>query len=216
VIYGFVDYWPGMVSPSAGEEGISYFIVANLAQIQAKWGIQPYEIWMKNLNGSSQYIYDFAERHGLAFETFIATGDAKAGDYHTFAGRLLNYANSVSKTDAAAAVAIYDKAAAAATTGVERSNSPYAQERKAIILFSKNSGVAEEVAVAFEKVVELLDADEQYKSDADTYKTALSVIGDYYSSIGDKAKALAAYTRYTQFDPNNEKVNNKISALSAE
>ncbi len=152
----------------------------------------------------------------VAFETFIATGDAKAGDYHTFAGRLLNYANSVSKTDAAAAVAIYDKAAAAATTGVERSNSPYAQERKAIILFSKNSGVAEEVAVAFEKVVELLDADEQYKSDADTYKTALSVIGDYYSSIGDKAKALAAYTRYTQFDPNNEKVNNKISALSAE
>ena len=73
VIYGFVDYWPGMVSPSAGEEGISYFIIANLAQIQAKWGIQPYEIWMKNLNGSSQYIYDFAEKHGLAFETFIDT-----------------------------------------------------------------------------------------------------------------------------------------------
>ena len=148
-----------------------------------------------------------------SFEAFMATGEAKAGDYHTYAGRLLNYANNVSKTDEAAAVAIYDKAAAAATTGVERSNSPYAQERKAIILFSKNSGMAEEVAVAFEKVVELLDSNPSYASDSDTYKTALGQLGDYYSRIGQNEKAIAAYERYLKYAPENNKVRERIEYL---
>lgn len=148
------------------------------------------------------------------FDKYIATGAAKAGDYHSYAGILLNYANQVSKTDEAAALPIYDKAIQIATEAVTRSNSPYAQERKAIILFSKNSGVTEEVALAFEKVVELLDANPDYATDADTYKTALSTIGDYYSKAGDKEKALAAYNRYVKFDPNNEKVNDKIILLS--
>lgn len=151
------------------------------------------------------------------FDKFIATGAAKAGDYHTYAGILLNYANQVSKTDEAAALPIYDKAIQIATEAVTRSNSPYAQERKAVILYSKNNGkITEEVATAFEKVVELLDSDPDYASDSATYKTALSVIGDYYSQAGDKEKALAAYNRYVKFDPNNEKVNNKIKALTEE
>ena len=73
VIYGFVDYWPGMIPPEAGEEGASYFIVANLALVQMKWGVQPYEIWMRNLGDSSQYIYDFAEKHQLSFIKFVDT-----------------------------------------------------------------------------------------------------------------------------------------------
>ena len=73
VIYGFVDYWPGLTPPSAGEEGVSYFIIANLSQIQMKWGVQPYEVWMKNLGDSSQYIYDFASERGISFQKFVDT-----------------------------------------------------------------------------------------------------------------------------------------------
>ena len=73
VIYGFVDYWPGMTPPEAGEDGTSYFIIANLSLVQMKWGVQPYEIWMKNLGDSSQYIYDFAEKHQISFQKFVDT-----------------------------------------------------------------------------------------------------------------------------------------------
>ena len=73
VIYGFVDYWPGMVPPTAGEEGASYFIIANLSLVQMKWGVQPYEVWMRNLGDSSQYIYDFAENHQISFQKFVDT-----------------------------------------------------------------------------------------------------------------------------------------------
>ncbi len=73
VIYGFVDYWPGLTPPEAGEDGVSYFIVAHLSQLQVRWGVEPYEIWIKNAGGSSQYIYDFAAEQGIAFSTFRDT-----------------------------------------------------------------------------------------------------------------------------------------------
>ena len=149
------------------------------------------------------------------YEKLVELDLAKAGDYHEFAGILLNHANKLSQTDAAAADVVYERAVVVATEGVDRSKSPYAQERKAFVLYSKNSGVINaDVAQAFEKVVELLDSSEAYKDDAQTYTTALSVIGDYYAKEGNKEKALADYTRYTKFNPNNEKVNTKIAALS--
>lgn len=73
VIYGFVDYWPGLTPPQAGENGESYFIIGHLGQIQMKWGIQPYQVWMKNAGSSSQYIYDFAEQEGVGFVYFSDT-----------------------------------------------------------------------------------------------------------------------------------------------
>lgn len=152
-----------------------------------------------------------------SFEEFIAFGEAKAGDYHTYAGRLLNYANKVSRTDSVAAATIYDKAIDAATIAFERSNSPYAQERKALIIYSKNNSMlVEEVAEAFEKVVEILDANKDYASDYDTYKTALGVIGDYYTRIGQNDKAIAAYERYLTYNPENNKVRDRIDYLRAQ
>lgn len=72
-ICGFVDFWPGMTPPFSGDNGVSYFIVAHLSQLQARWGVQPYEIWMKNLHDSAQYIYDFAEKYEVKFDTFVDT-----------------------------------------------------------------------------------------------------------------------------------------------
>lgn len=69
-ICGFVDFWPSMQSTFSGDNGVSYFVVANLPYLESMWGTQPYEIWMKNLEDSSQYIYDFTEKHGVAYEKF--------------------------------------------------------------------------------------------------------------------------------------------------
>ncbi len=137
------------------------------------------------------------------YDQFMATGTAKAGDYHSYAGLILNYANRQVEVDSVAALATYDKAVEAATEAVNRSNNPYAQERKAIILFSKNKGViTAEVAQAFEKVVEMLDVDpNNFKEDPATYKTALGTIGDYYTKVGENEKAIAAYKRYLLIEP---------------
>lgn len=150
-----------------------------------------------------------------SFEAFMATGAAKAGDYHTYAGRLLNYANYQVETDTVAAMATYDKAVQVATEAVSRSNSPYAQERKAIILFSKNQGViTAEVAEAYEKVVEMLDVNpNNIKEDPDTYKTALGIIGDYYTKVGENEKAIAAYKRYLEVNPTRQAVIDRIKYL---
>lgn len=155
------------------------------------------------------------EKAIVVFDNYIELGFAKASDYHIYAGVLLNYANDLSKIDEVASDVIYDKAVDMATESVRRSNSPYAQERKALILYSKNNGkITEEVVRAFEMVVKLLD--ENNSSDADSYTMALSVIGDYYSNEGDNVKALAAYRRYVEFNPNNAKVNDKIASLLEE
>ncbi|MBQ7057731.1 MAG: FtsX-like permease family protein [Firmicutes bacterium] len=72
-IYGFVDYFPTMIPPEATQTGESYFIIANLNYLQSKWGMQPYQVWMKNETDSSQYIYDFATSTGTAFTYFYDT-----------------------------------------------------------------------------------------------------------------------------------------------
>ena len=72
-IYGFVDYFPSMIPPEATETGESYFMIANLNYLQTKWGMQPYQIWMKNKTDSSQFIYDFAASTGTAFTYFYDT-----------------------------------------------------------------------------------------------------------------------------------------------
>ena len=44
-------------------------VVANLAKIQEVWGVTPYQIWLKT-DGSTQYIYDYAEENELTFTEF--------------------------------------------------------------------------------------------------------------------------------------------------
>ena len=76
IIYGFVDYWPGY-SPKTrvlGNGGIyvesdHFLIVAHLSQLQAAWDVTPYQIWIKT-EGSSQFLYDYAEENGITFEIF--------------------------------------------------------------------------------------------------------------------------------------------------
>lgn len=76
VIYGFVDYWPTYAPTSykKGADGVyketeNYLIVANLNQLQAYWGVMPYEVWI-DAEDSSRFMYEFAEANGVGFEKF--------------------------------------------------------------------------------------------------------------------------------------------------
>ena len=75
-VCGFVDYWPGFqpVTYSKGTDGVykqtqQYLVVANLNQLQANWGVLPYEVWIR-AEESTKCIYDFAQAQGLEFESF--------------------------------------------------------------------------------------------------------------------------------------------------
>ncbi len=75
-ICGFVDYFPSYapVTYAKGTDGLyretpNYLVVANLSQVQAECGVTPYEVWIKT-NGSTDFIYDFAEENGLTFTRF--------------------------------------------------------------------------------------------------------------------------------------------------
>ncbi len=76
IIYGFVDYWPAYapVIRSKGTDGVyeetdNFLIVAHLAQVQASWGVTPYQVWIK-AEDSSQFIYDYAEETGTKYAVF--------------------------------------------------------------------------------------------------------------------------------------------------
>ncbi|MBO6158250.1 MAG: FtsX-like permease family protein [Firmicutes bacterium] len=75
-IYGFVDYFPSMVPPEVSQAEDSLFIIAHLSYLQSKWGMEPYQIWMKNASDSSAYIYEFAEQEGVSFVYFTDTNAA--------------------------------------------------------------------------------------------------------------------------------------------
>ena len=75
-ICGFVDYFSSYapVTYAKGTDGLyretpNYLVVANLSQVQAECGVTPYEVWIKT-NGSTDFIYDFAEENGLTFTRF--------------------------------------------------------------------------------------------------------------------------------------------------
>ncbi len=79
IIYGFVDYFPGFapVSYKKGTDGLyteseNYLIVAHLQQIQASWGVLPYQIWIRNRD-TSDYLYAFAEENDIYYTSFQDT-----------------------------------------------------------------------------------------------------------------------------------------------
>ncbi len=76
IIYGFVDYWPSYapVTTVKGDDGLyhdteNFLIVAHLSQLQSAWGVTPYQVWI-NTNGSSQFLYRFAEENDMKFVSF--------------------------------------------------------------------------------------------------------------------------------------------------
>lgn len=76
IIYGFVDYWPGYapVTLAKNNSGVlaqteQFLIVAHLEQLQAVWGVTPYQVWI-DAEGSTQFLYDYAQENGIKFAMF--------------------------------------------------------------------------------------------------------------------------------------------------
>lgn len=73
IVYGFVDYWPSLTPPFKAEEGSQYFIIANIGYLQSSWGVEPYQVWIRNAGNSSSYIYEFAAETETSFVEFTDT-----------------------------------------------------------------------------------------------------------------------------------------------
>lgn len=76
VVYGFVDYFPAYVEEvhELNDENTlvtkeNYLVVANLAQVQHRFGVRPYQVWLKT-DGSTQFIYDYAKENNISYTTF--------------------------------------------------------------------------------------------------------------------------------------------------
>jgi len=76
-IVGFVEYWPGFsnverVTLATGEvvQAQQYLAIANIGQLQAVWGMLPYQVWMRTNTDSNRFIYDFQAEHELRFIFF--------------------------------------------------------------------------------------------------------------------------------------------------
>jgi putative ABC transport system permease protein len=79
LVSGFVSAWPTYsdktteISKDKTKNVIDhYLIIANFDQVQNHFGITPYEIWM-NIDGSSDFLYDFAEENKIEFAKFEDT-----------------------------------------------------------------------------------------------------------------------------------------------
>lgn len=77
IVYGFVPYFPtySQEVTTVGADGQvrteqSYLIVAHLSQVQAAFGVTPYEIWMKVQGDSTQFVYDYIEQTGKTLRSF--------------------------------------------------------------------------------------------------------------------------------------------------
>lgn len=67
VIVAFAEYWPG-INPHASDNS-KYFIISNLSYIQVKTATEPYEVWIKNDDGTAtKTIYDSIEENNIKLE----------------------------------------------------------------------------------------------------------------------------------------------------
>ena len=80
VVVGFVEYWPtysGEVETFVGvgktEMQPEYLIVANIAQLQADWGVMPYEVWIDT--DEPLAVYEMIRDNGMKVKKFVDTAD---------------------------------------------------------------------------------------------------------------------------------------------
>lgn len=81
VIYGFVEYWPtyNAVETQTGVDGRNsqvsqYLIVAHLSQLQAKWGVTPYQVWIKTEDGTG-FFHDYVAEQEISYYSLLDTGE---------------------------------------------------------------------------------------------------------------------------------------------
>ncbi len=83
IIYGFVEYWPtyNAIESATSVDGKpiqvnNYLIVAHLSQLQAEWGVTPYQVWLKIEDGlGTGFVRDFIEAQEITTFEFVDAGE---------------------------------------------------------------------------------------------------------------------------------------------
>ena len=77
IIYGFVEYWPtyNAVTSRTGTDGRvsevnQYLIVAHLSQLQAKWGVTPYQVWIRAEDGT-RFFHDYIAEEEIEYWSLL-------------------------------------------------------------------------------------------------------------------------------------------------
>lgn len=84
IVYGFVEYWPtyNAVESVIGVDGRpaqvnNYLIVAHLSQLQAEWGVTPYQVWLQLEPGKgTRFVHQFIEDNDITTYRFVDAGEA--------------------------------------------------------------------------------------------------------------------------------------------
>lgn len=83
IVYGFVEYWPtyNAIESSTTSDGRPtsvnhYLVVAHLSQIQAAWGVTPYQVWIKTQDGAgTSFFHEFLSEKNIS--TYALTDAAE-------------------------------------------------------------------------------------------------------------------------------------------
>ncbi len=78
VVYGFVDYWPGykptdikIYDNGTCDTVDNYMVIAHLSNVQKKWKIEPYQVWMKLKNDNTNFFYDMVSEQNIELDMLI-------------------------------------------------------------------------------------------------------------------------------------------------
>lgn len=78
-VLGFVDYWPGYASSCyrSQEDGTlreerNHLVIAGLSQVQAAFGILPYEVWIRT-DGNNEGVYRGIDEAGISVDAVTDT-----------------------------------------------------------------------------------------------------------------------------------------------
>ncbi len=144
-------------------------------------------------------------------QQYVDHGDCSTNDQFVLARRYQNVAatatDSLQRMEAVANALKYVDIVIAKVP--DNYNLPFTRAR---ILLIKNGGKADQEAVdAFNKTIELLDANPDNKTARkDTYVTCYNQIANYYLALGDKENAKIYFTKFLEIDPENEPLRNYI------
>ena len=71
-IVGFVEHWPAF-APVANVDEEQFLAVANFSFLQSRWGILPYQVWMRTNTENNRFFREFQEENRLVLTHFADT-----------------------------------------------------------------------------------------------------------------------------------------------
>jgi tetratricopeptide (TPR) repeat protein len=160
--------------------------------------------------GSGNYV-----KAAEAYQKFIDLGQYSTNDLYVLAGRYMTLAGSLKHGSA-------DKNEAIANANkyidivLEKVPDDYriSQRKARILLVANNNEMSEDAANAYERTLQLLDANSENQTKrVDVYREAYNQIGSYYILKKNNEKAKYYYNKMLELDPSNTALRQYIDNL---